>query len=81
MSRVFIAIFPAGISYADRLTQTNGDYKPLAFLPFKSLELEVQKDCPAALLEDIKPHVAAIQARKGQPFQVSTCGQTITLGK
>jgi hypothetical protein len=39
-SRLFIGVFPCGISYADRHHEEHGDYKTLAFLPYNSLVLE-----------------------------------------
>ena len=46
---LFIGIFPGGISYADRTVERDGDYKRLAFLPYDTLALQVQKDCPPEL--------------------------------
>jgi hypothetical protein len=41
--RLFIGVFPCGISYADRHHEEYGDYKALAFLPYESLTLEFRK--------------------------------------
>ncbi len=79
--RLFIGIFPAGIVYADRWQQVAGDYKRLAFLPFRSLELEWSRDVPEFLVGAIKTDAAAIQAKRGQAFQISTAGQTVILGQ
>lgn len=78
--RLFSGVFPEGIVYADRQREVGGDYKRLAFLSFRTLELEVEKDCPDDLGARIKKAAADLQARKGQPFQVSTSGQHVTLG-
>jgi hypothetical protein len=78
--RLFIGVFPCGISYADRHHEEHGDYNTLAFLPYSSLVLEFRKGCPAELRPEITEHAAAIQARKGEQHQVSTCGQTVLLG-
>lgn len=78
--RLFIGVFPAALSYADRKREENNDYKRLAILPYSTLELEIEKDCPAELAEEIKQHAATIQAKRGQHFQISSCGQTVILG-
>lgn len=82
-NRIFSCVFPTGISYADRTVEDRRtrDYKRLAFLPFATLELEVEKECPPDLLTEIREDAAKIQARRGQPFQVSSCNQTVILGK
>ena len=80
LPRLFIGIFPCGISYADRHHEEHGDYKSLAFLPYNSLILEFCKGCPAELRDEITSSAAAIQVRKGEQYQVSTCGQTVLLG-
>ncbi len=77
---VFIGIFPAAISYADRKVEEHGDYKSLAILPYSTLELEVRPGCHPALLQYVSSHAAEIQAKRGQEFQISTCGQTVLLG-
>lgn len=80
-SRIFACVFSTGISYSDRQTQEHGDYKKLAFLPFNTLVLEFRKDCPAEFRPKIQEDAATIQARKGHPYQISTCGQTVILGR
>lgn len=80
--RLFIGIFPTGISYADRTREEHGDYVRLAFLSFKTLSLQVNsKTCPHDLAVEINRHADTIKARRGQSFQISTCGQTVTLGE
>lgn len=78
--RLFIGIFPCGFSYADRHQEKAGDYKRLAFLPYSTLKLEVYQDCPDCLLPFITEHATDIQSKKGQEQDLSTSGQTITLG-
>jgi hypothetical protein len=77
---LFIGLYPCGISYADRTKEQHGDYKKLAFLPYSSLVLEVEKDCPKDVLKQIESHADTIIARRGQQFQISACGQTVLLG-
>ena len=79
--RLFIGIYPCGISYADRSREEHGDYKKLAFLPYSTLALDVRPDCPPDLRQTIEADAATIIARKGEPYQVSTCGQTVILGQ
>lgn len=79
--RLFIGTYPCGLVYADRATEAHGDYKRLAFLPYSTLKLEMEKDCPTDLQARILAHAATLQAKRGEQYQVSTCGQTVTLGK
>lgn len=78
--RIFIGVFPTGISYADRKVERHGDYKKLAFLYFDDLSLTVYKDTPRAMAEWIRADAAKIQARRGEQYETSWTGQTITLG-
>lgn len=78
--RIFAGVFSTGIGYADRKREKHGDYARLAFLTFSTLTLEVEQDCPTALRKEIEEDAARIQAKRGEAFQVSTSGQTITLG-
>ena len=78
--RLFIGVYPCGIVYADRTREANGDYKKLALLCYKSLALEVAVDCPADLRAEIESNARQIMRRAGEQFQISTCGQTVTLG-
>lgn len=80
MDRLFIGIYPAGISYRDRHREKLGDYAKLAFLPYDTLELKVEEDCPAELRTRIESDAATIQNKRGERFQVSTTGQTVMLG-
>jgi hypothetical protein len=80
VDRLFIGVFPCGISYADRKVEEHGDYNRLAFLPYSSLELEWFKGCPEILRGRIITDAAKIQARRGEDFQISAVGQTIRLG-
>ena len=78
--RLFIGVFSTGIGYADRTVEKDDDFARLAFLSFRSLDLEIEHDCPPYLAEEIRLHAATIQARRGEQYQVSTVGQTVTLG-
>jgi hypothetical protein len=79
--RIFIGCYPEGIVYADRTVEIDGDYARLAFLPYSTLELEFSPTCPTELKQEIADSAAHIQAKSGQPFQISTCGQTVLLGR
>ena len=79
-ARISAGVFPAGISYADREIERNGDFAKLAFLDFATLTLTFDKLCPEIFKPWINQAAAAVQACKGQPYQVSTSGQTVTLG-
>lgn len=78
--RIFACIAATGIVYTDRRTMVDGDYKRLGFLPFRTLEPDVEDDCPETLATTIRGRMARIQARRGESYQVSTSGQTIVLG-
>jgi hypothetical protein len=79
--RIFCGVFPAGFLWADRKPpHPDGDYRRLAFLPFDTLTLAVEPDCPADLRAVIEPDAARLQARHGEQYQVTTAGQTVTLG-
>ena len=79
--RLFCGVFPGGISWADRGREKHGDYARLAFMPYATLEATIEPDCPKALRPMIEAAIEAFQARRGQEFPISTCGQTVLLGK
>lgn len=78
--RLFIGVFPCGLVYADRHREKHGDYAKLAFLPYDTLQLQVEKDCPPDLRVRIEEDAASMLARRGQAFPISTSGQTVMLG-
>ncbi|MCH8552926.1 MAG: hypothetical protein LAT62_13385 [Natronospirillum sp.] len=79
-SKIFIASMPTGLWYTDRTREEGGDYKVLGYLLYGSLELTVEPGCPAPLAADIRAHAKTLQDRRGESHQISTAGQTITLG-
>ena len=81
-TRLSIAVFPTGFSYADRGREKHGDYVKLARLPFGTLELEwTGESMPPAMRARILDHARKIQGRRGESYVVSQAGQTVTLGK
>jgi hypothetical protein len=78
--RLFVGVFSTGIGYADRTRERDDDFARLAFLSFRSLDLDVEPDCPDDLAAEIRAHAAGIQAMRGQDYRVSTVGQTVRLG-
>ena len=80
LDRLFSGVYPCGIVYADRYREKGGDYARLAFLAYDTLQLRVEEDCPVELRALIETDAAAIQAKRGQLYQVSTSGQTVMLG-
>ena len=78
--RLFIGVFPCGISYADRAREEDGDYKKVGFLRFADLSFTSAKGANNELLEMARIDAAKIQARKGESFEVSTIGQYVILG-
>lgn len=79
-SRLFIAVFPTGIGYADRSKEEHGDYKRVAFLYYQTLQFEPEKNANRELIEQARQHAVTIQAMRGQEFRVSASGQTVLLG-
>lgn len=78
--RLFIGVYTCGLVYADRMREENGDYRRLCFLPYTSLEPEWSGRVSPELRREIERDVATMQARRGQTFQISTCGHTVRLG-
>lgn len=78
--RLFSGCYPCGIVYADKSREVRGDYARLAFLPYRELRLEFEKDCPEAFREVIEETARPIIAMRGKDFEVSACGQTVKLG-
>jgi hypothetical protein len=79
-SRIFAGVYPTGVVYSDRRREEDGDYARLAYLSFATLQLEFAKSCPKQLRAEIVQDAAKIQARQGNAYQVSTCGQSVILG-
>lgn len=77
--RWFCGMYPCGLVYADRGIEEHGDYKRVAFLSYRTLVLEID-DPSSPLLERVRADAAAVQARRGQPYQVAG-NMTITLGE
>ena len=78
--RLFIGIYPTGIVYADRHVIEDGDYRTLAKLDFSHLRLWIAANVPDELLDVIRADAHPIMHRRGQPYPLSSSGQTITLG-
>lgn len=78
--RIFCGIRPTGILWADRKRLVGSDYATLAFLPFDTLELKLEADCPKALIADIRSDAAVVQAKRGTFYRVSSTGKTVMLG-
>lgn len=78
--RLFIGIYPTGIVYADKSREEHGDYARCAFLSFATLTLHFEPGCTGDLKAEIEKDAAAIQARRGEEFQIDASGRTVTLG-
>ena len=72
-------VYPAGIVYADKDIEVNGDYQKLAFLSFQTLILEFY-NCPQSSKEVILSDAKQIQVQKGKEYQISSTGQKVILG-
>lgn len=77
---LFIGCYPTGLVYADRTRERHGDYVRLAYLNYRTLTLDLEKDCPPALATRIQAHATDLQARRGQPFAIAG-NLTITPGQ
>ena len=78
--RLFIGKYPEGLVYADRAREENGDYKRCAFIPYNSLVIEWAKDCPTELRPLIDRDHDRLSKMIGEQYQISSSGQTVTLG-
>ena len=78
--KLFIGVYPCGLVYADRSREEGGDYARLAFLDYATLALDIKDNCPADLRKEVTEHAAGMQGRQGEPYQISSAGQTVTLG-
>ena len=76
---LFACVMPTGISYSDKSREVNGDYKKVAHLFFSDLRLDISAP-RSPLIKEVMEHAAKIQARRGEQYQVSGAGQTVTLG-
>lgn len=72
--------FPAGYVYADRAVEVNGDYRRLGFLGYKTLILELDKDCPAYWRQALVDAAEKVQLAAGERVSTSSCGQWVSLG-
>ena len=79
-NRLFIGVYPCGLVYADRFVEENGDYKKIAFLSYRTLEVEYFGKCPDDLKDRIERSVSKMLENKGKPFHISQ-SQTIILGR
>ena len=78
--RIFIGVYPGGLVYADRAREKHGDYARLGFLSYTTLTPQIEADCPPELRVEVWQHMDAMIRRRGEKFQISTVGQTVTLG-
>ena len=79
--RLFSGVYPTGIVYADKEREVDGDYMRVAFLPYNTLRLQWSPgNHPRELVDAIEQDAAAIIARRGEAFEVSSSGQTVILG-
>jgi hypothetical protein len=75
--RIFIGCYPTGLVYSDRWVEKDGDYKRLAYLNYGTLKLEIQKDCPGKLADEIIAHSKTM--KRGESFQIAG-NLAVTLG-
>lgn len=79
-NRLFIGCYPAGLVYADRFHETNGDYTTVAFLSYATLNLEWRQLNPdRELRRQIEDSARQMQARRGHEFRIAG-NATVILG-
>jgi len=79
--RLFIGVYSTGLSFADRGRERHGDYLKLAFLPYRTLELEwTGAPMPESMRKAIQRETAALRRRRGEDYPISSAGQTVRLG-
>jgi hypothetical protein len=66
--------------YCDMSRERHNDYVVLAHLWLHTLELVIEPDCPDEFKPLIEADAAAIIARRGEQYEITASGQTITLG-
>jgi len=77
---LFIGMFPTGIVYADKRKCKGGDYKRIAHLSFTTLDITVYdegNDLMPLVMEDVEGYLE----KRGQEIEISSSGQTVTLGR
>lgn len=79
--RLFVGVYPCGLVFADRSDESSGDYARLAFLSYDTLKLDLKPTCPADLRARIEQYALDMKSKRGEEFQISTCGQTVRLGR
>lgn len=78
-ARLFVGVYPTGLSYADKGHEKDGDYAKVAHLSYATLELTVY-DAASPLLPLVEADAAEMKARRGEEFRISACNQTVLLG-
>lgn len=79
-ARLFVGVFPCALVYADKGREKHGDYARLASLDYATLTLTYAPDCPTYWRPIIAEDAKRVQARRGEDFSVSACGQFVRLG-
>jgi hypothetical protein len=77
---LFCGNYPTGIFYADKRREVNGDYMTIGRIFYSDLSWKISDNCPADIRSLVQADIDRILSMKGQEYQVSSCGQTVTLG-
>lgn len=78
--RLFIGVYPGGMVYADRHKERDGDYARVAFLPWDTLEVEVDKRADPELVRQALAHATLLARKSGQAFAIDASGHHVLLG-
>lgn len=76
--RLFIGMYPTGVVYADRSREISGDYVRLAFMPYDTLNVRIDRNCPPDLREEIRAEAKRFQDKQGESIPIG--GGYIHLG-
>lgn len=79
--RIFVGINANGISFSNRIVIEKGDYSKMARYDFKAMKLVIEDLCHPTFATQIRNWIREQEYKKGQSFQVSTCGQSVNLGE
>jgi len=84
--RVFAALYPTGIVFADRERNQGGDYQTIARIAYSTLEIDwnpnwkPSSEDDDAIILSIQQDRDDLQSRIGEQYQITTSGQCVTLG-
>lgn len=76
---LFIGCYPTGLVYADTSNEVDGDYKRIAYLNYRTLELEID-DAKSPLLPLVMADAERMKAKRGERYQIAG-NMSVILGR